>query len=382
MGLRDSDLDPLGPFAPRGGLELELDDAALPARAPAPAAAAPVEAPKARRPEPVEEPEGTPRRALELARHGDPPPFVLEGWYAIDVVRRNRALRQRLPELRRVKDQAQADLEVATLELGRALHAERDHPRAPELGSALRRANAAQKLTADHDAELERAREEARDQTAETVASIAHATEAVRPLSERARELRAQVVVYQQDFEAASRAIRDATAELDALAKSKSPDANRRIELEAGRTLRRGEADAAVAEIEARTPELSEVEAKILEIERASAKAKKVIEDVASALVRTEARIAKEAADGREKYERALVELADEAVRLRIDHAIAKPAAKLARLRYDTWAANVRELEAHEIALTLRHPTSLKRGWAQLAVLGLGALGWLVWLVT
>lgn len=370
MGFRDSDFDPLDPFARREGVELELDATALPR----PAATAP------RREAPIE-PVGPPARAVELAKYGLPPPLWLEGPYALAVLRRRRALRQRLPELRRVRDAAGKDLERAALDLGRAVHDERAHARAPELGGTLRRADAAKKLTAGHEAELARARSEARDRTLEIERSIEAWDRDARPLRARARELQAEVVVFQQDFEAASRAIHEATAALDALAREGGGDVNRRIELEATRTLRKADADAALREIDARTPELTAREAEAAALARSVAEARDEIAEVAAALARTEARVAREATSGREAYETALRELADEAIQRRLDRVIAPQAARKARVYYDTYASHARELEMHEIALTLDHPRSVRRGVVALIALAVGILGALVFLI-
>ncbi|MCA9610035.1 MAG: hypothetical protein KC619_30775 [Myxococcales bacterium] len=376
MGYPNSDLDPLDPFvAKRGSVELELD---LEAVAPRPVAAAGTlagSATGAHRAVVDEPPAGPPERAVQLAEHGPPPPFLLSAPYAVAVIRRNRALREKLPQLRRVRDTAARELEAAALELGRAIHEAADHPRAGELGSPLRRAHAAKKLTADHDAQLAAARDEAGAKIARIEATIARGEEAVRPQRTRVRELSAEVVVFQGDYEAAAGKVQALSAELAALERSASPDPNRRIELEATRTLRKADADAALLEIQARTPELTELEVKVGETERTAAKGREIIARTRDGLAKAEARIEREAADLRAKYDAALRDLADEAVRLKLDRVMVPVESKRARLRYDTYASHERELEMYELALTLHHPESVKRGIATLVALAVTALG-------
>ncbi len=367
MGYPGSDLDPLDPFASREVAELELDLDAVPARAPTAITTGPQ---RTLHEEPAAA--GPPARAIELADFGPPPPFYLAGPYAVGTLLRRRALREKLPELRRLRDAAARDLEAAALELGRAVHEARAHPRAGELGSALRRANAAEKLTRDHDASFEAARAEAQEKIARIEASIARAAEALRPDRARARELSAQIVVHQQRYEAEATKVQELGAALAALEREARPDPNRRIELEATRTLRKADADAALRELEALTPELTALEAKIAETDRTAEKGRAIIARTREALGETEARIEREAADGRATYEKALRELADEAVRLKLDREMVPPASKRARLRYDTYAAHERELEMHEVALTLYHPSSVKLGVVSLV---LGAVG-------
>ncbi|MBX3269119.1 MAG: hypothetical protein KF729_02590 [Sandaracinaceae bacterium] len=384
MGNRDSDFDPLSPFANDRGVELELDTRALDAaRAAAPPRGRPARTATAGtvtlyEPEvPVEQ--AIPARAIELAGHGPAPPFVLEAPYAIRAWLRDRALRARLPELRRVRDAAEADVASSALELGRALFAAREHPRARELGAPLRMASAAAKLTAEHDEALARAREAARRSTARVEASIAEATQSMRPLRARARELQAEVVVHQQRYEAAQTAVHEASGALEALERARPDDADGRIALEAQRTLRRVEAEEAVREIGARTPELSRVEAEALELERLCAKGAAEIAELGASLARTEERIEREAADGRAAFERALVGLADEGLRLRLEAELAPLAARRARAHHDAWVAHGRELEMHELALTLVHERARRRGWAQLALAVLALVALVAW---
>ena len=372
VGPLDTDFDPLGTFST--GPELQLDR-------PSPAGVArPVSAAKTRH-APPEEAASPSERAYELAEHGDAPELFLDVPYAIGVLRRNRALRQKIPELERLRDVAEADLEVATLALGRALHGQREHPKAGELGKALRIANARHHRAGGYEADLTRERDEARATTAELQASITRFEGEASPLRMRARELSAQVVVFQQDFEAVSTTIHGITRELTALEKQASPDANRRIELEAKRTLERADAEAAVAEIDARTPELGEAEARIAELESSISGARAEIAATSAGLAETEARLAVEAADVKEAFERALVELADEGTRLRLDYVIVPTAAKLARLRYDTFVARTHEIEMHELALTLYHPSSLKRGLFELVLLVCAPVVWMLYTV-
>ena len=384
MAYGDSDLDPLDPFSTASGPALELD---LPApelrrlekaRKPSPQ---PAGAKRAKKPEPPREEQGTPARAIELAAHGSPPSFFLEAPYAIAVLRRTRALRQKIPGLRRVRDASELDLAVATLALGRALFAERAHERASELGTALRIANARHRAAAGASEELALAEAEAREKTEALEALIAADAAAARPLRIRARELQAQVVVFQQDFEAVSKVIHEAKTELAVIAKAKHDDVNRRIELEALVTNRRIEADAAVAQIDSRTPELGEITKRIAELERSTAGAQRELDDIRASVKDAKARVGLEGADTLAAFEDALRELADEAVRLRLDHVITPTAARLARLRYDTFFAHHREHEMHELALTLRYEGALKRGIAQLVLLGCALVGWLAYVI-
>jgi len=370
----DSDLDPFGPFSgPGPELELDLPTPApkVPDRKPPPAGGQPAREPsgKQRRPPPDVDDGAIPRRALELAEHGDAPALWSEITYAVGVVLRMRALRRKLPLLERVRDASKVDLDKSTLDLGRALHGERAHPRAQELGTPLRVANARYRLAGQGQAELDQARAEAEATTREQERLIKQNAESARPAGLRARELSAQIVVFQQDFEAASEAIQSATTELAALEKSKTPDPNRRIELQAMCTNRRVEADAAVSEIDARTPELKEAEARVLQLEKASEEAEATIAEARALVAEIKSRIDGDGAEAQAAFERALVDLADEAVRLRLDYAITPTAARRARLHFDTYVAHQRELEMHELALTLSHRGAVSRGLIMLVLL-------------
>lgn len=366
------DFDPIDPFSETGrGPGLELD---APRAAPRPAPARSAEPPR-------DESTGLPRRAVQLAEHGPPPSWFLEIPYAFAVRRRHRELRDRLPELARLRDSAERDLREATLQLGHALLAARDHPRAPELGTPLKVAAARHRQLRRFEARVEKAREEAAEKIETIQASIGFAEEAARPLRAEAREIQAEIVVYQRDFEAAMTAIHGATEQIKKLERLGDPDPDRRIELEASRTLRRPDADAARAEIEARTPSLTAVEAKVIELDKEIAKHRAAIAEIEAEVAAVEAEVEEESSDAREALDRAVVDLADEAVKLRIDHVLTPPDARKARLRHDTFASHHNEHAMHEMALTLYHPTSVKRGWITLVLLIVGTLAGVGYLV-
>jgi len=350
------DFDEIDPFARSDGPALEVD-VRRPTTATRPAAP------------PRDEDTGLPRRAVQLAEYGPPPSLFLEIPYAFAVRRRRRALREKLPELARLRDTAEQDLAEATVELGHALLAAREHPRAAELGTPLKIAAARDRQLRRFEARVEQAREEAAGRIAALEEAIDIADATVRPERVRARDLQAEIVVFQRDFEAAMTAIHEATEAIRALEKQGDPDPDRRIELEASRTLRRPDADAARAEIEARTPQLTEVEAKVIAIDKRLAKDRAAIAAIEAEVAAVEAEVAEESAQTRAQLEAAVVDLADEAVRLRIDHVLAPSEARKARLRHDVYARHHHEHAHHELALTLYHPTSVKRGWLTLALL-------------
>jgi len=367
------DFDPIDPFSEPGGPGLELDvprATPRPAEAPTRAAALP------------EDPEtGLPRRAVQLADYGPPPSIVFAIPYAFSVRRRRRELRAELPRLARLRDVAEQDLQEATLALGHALLEARDHPRAAELGTALKIATARHRQLRRFEVRVEQARDEAAEKIAEIEASIGFAEEAVRPLRTKARAIQAEIVVYQRDFEAAMTEIHEATEQIEKLEKLGDPDPDRRIELEASRTLRRPAADAARAEIETRTPSLTAVEAKVIEVDKEVAKHRAAIAELEAQVAAVEAEVAEESADARATLDAAVVDLADEAVRLRIDHELAPPEARKARLRHDTFAAHHNEHAMHEMALTLYHPRSVKLGWVTLLLLIVGTVAGVGYLI-
>jgi hypothetical protein len=371
----DSELDPFAGSAPMPELELDLP-AGTDARG---RTLAPRDARGSAASARIDDPEGPPARAVQLAHYGPPPPFWMEIPYAFRVVRRNRELRAKIPGLHDMVKVAERELYTAMHELGRAVFDAREHPRAPALGTPLRIAMATRRLTAKHEAEVARLRAEAKEKIQQIESSIARSAAAVRPFAERASALRAEVVIHQQRFEAESKAIRDATQELEAMARSGVEDADRRVELEARRTLRRAEADAARNEIDARTPELTKAEARVIEHEKAAKKAAASIEQTNAELEKTVQRMQKDVAGEAEKFEHACIELANEAVEQGLDKVLAPAASKLARLRHSTKLGYEREIAMHELALTLHYPDRVRRGFVTLGLLVLALVGFVIY---
>lgn len=315
--------------------------------------------------------EGPPARAVELAQYGDKPSVFLEVPYALGVIARNRALRAKLPELKRLQDTAEADLAVASQALGRALYEAREHPRARELGPPLRKAHARAKQLAAYEKELDDARQSHRDQTTELREAIAIDDAHGRPLRLRAHELRTQLVVFQQDFEAASKVIADAQAELARLPEGLS---DARIELEARVTQTKQKTNEALMQIEARRPELTDLEKQLAGLQARVDKTEVAITAADDALAATEARVDKESAETKQGFENAIEELADSASKRGLDTAIVPVEAKRAAIKHNAYAANAKELYAHQVALTLHYPTSVRRGLIVLALVCVGAV--------
>ncbi len=372
MAARES-IDPLTGLTGGAG----FDERALRAR-PAvgllDASEATLHAPAARavRDEPAPRVRGPSARAIELAEHGAPPSIFLEVPYAFAVVRRNRALRARIPELRRLAEAAAQDADAACLALGRAVHANRQHPRAPELGTPLKIAFARHHQLQEYEREIAEAEARvAQLREAHTLAA-AEAEMGRRPVAARAASVQAEVVALQREYEAHAAALHEARAALTSLGSDASADA--RVELEARCTLRKVEADAVVAQIDARTPELNRLRAELAAIDRPLDAVRAKVEEAEASRDAVRARVEAESASTRARFEEALRDLAEAALESQLDCFLAPSEARQARVRNETYAAQARELKAHEVALTLHYPNAVRRGFALLGLCGVGVI--------
>lgn len=381
--------DGLGPPSDLPGLDLDEDAvrSSAPPRPVAPSAApaslpprtsAPPGAPSASLPPRTSGPPAAPEVELDpgavaaLADYG-PAPASIVGVvpYALLVLTRKRALTLALADLRRLEAAARRDHEEARIELGRQLHAHKDHGALAKLAPQLAAAEEAGRVAGARTEEWQRARDAADAQRGSLSAKIGEAERAAAPFRDRETKLATQMNVRETDLRRAKARLSRVEIELRNLTTSSQPDAARRELLEAELAARRAEVDAAQAHADELAPKLAEARRELATMLSALNDLTEQRRAVDAAEARSERVHHGVASEAERAYHAAVVELAAQAMARSVADAVAPMAAKAAARAAAALATRTREVQLHEAALVAYDKPSFQRG---AAILGGAAL--------
>ncbi|MGE0785766.1 MAG: hypothetical protein AB7S26_08760 [Sandaracinaceae bacterium] len=326
-------------------------------------------------PEPIGASSAVPPRAIVLADYGPPPTGIVATVpYSVHVVLRQRALRQQLGAARLTLARSKTDLTEALIELGRQLHAHRDHPDLEPFVALLRAAEAAGQVTSEHAAEWQRVEGE----MAARASAIDERRRAIEdesaPAAERERALAQEHAERDRALKRAEAMLSRTKIELRNLGAS-AGDPARSQALSAERAHRErevAEARARVAELEptvrAAREALADRDRKLAELDRER-------RGIAKTQDRSRSVLSESAMAAEDEYHAAVIQLAEQALSRGAAMALAPQLAKLARTRTETVQTHEREIELLTIALTLHDRRAVQRGLTILGVLAALALG-------
>ncbi len=366
--------DGLGPPADLPGLD--LDEGAV--RSSAPPRPAPPSAPggssvpsrasaprRASGPPAPREPELDPGAIAALADYG-PAPASIVGVvpYALLVLTRRRALSLALADLRRLEAGARRDHEEAMIELGRQLHAQRDHGELATLAPQLAAAEEAGRVAGTRTEEWQRARDAADAQRGSLSAKIEEAERAAAPYRDRETKLATQVSVRETDLRRAKARLSRVEIELRNLITSSQPDAARRELLEAELAARRAEVAAAQAQVDELAPKLAEARRELATMLSALNDLTEQRRAVDAAEARSERVHHGVASEAERAYHAAVMELAAQAMARSVADRVSPLAAKAAARAGAALATRTREVQLHEAALSAYDKPSFQRGAA------------------
>lgn len=294
------------------------------------------------------------------------PPAGLFGTipYALVVLTRLRALRRELHDLRRLEGTAARDLEEASIELGRALHAARSEPSLAPLAAQLAAAEDAGRVAGERTAEWQRARDAADAQRSSLTAKIGEAERAVAPHRDRETKLATQMDVRETDLRRAKARLSRVDIELRNL--GGDGDSSRRAMLEAERQARAADVETAQSHVDELAPKLADARRELAVMLSALNDLVAQRRAVDAAEQRSERAHHSSAGDAERRYHAAVVELAREALARGLAEGVAPEAARAVTRMHGAHATRAREVKLYEAALRGYDVRAFQRGAALL----------------
>jgi hypothetical protein len=311
----------------------------------------------------------SPSEVALLADYG-PAPNGIVGTvpYAILVLTRRRALQKSLSDLRRLHVTADADAKEALVDLGRALHANKDAELLSSLSSFMVTADETGRVAGQRTEEWEKSRQTADAQRGSLAAKIEQAERAAGPYRDRETKLATQMNVRENELRRAKAKLQRAEIELRNLATT--PEPSRQPLLEAERDARRAEVDKAQGHVDELAPQLAAARRELTVMLQAINDLETQRRTVDQAQHRTERVHLSSAGEAEKHYHAAVSHLAEQALVRKVADAVAPEAAKNARLKQATSDARAKEIRVHEAALLAYDRPSLQKG---LTILGVAA---------
>lgn len=316
--------------------------------------------------------EPEPAAVAVLADFGPAPSNILGAVpYALLVLTRKRALSTALVDLRRLEKTARSDCDEAMIELGRALHAQREASALAVLAPQLKAAEDAGRVAGQRTEEWQRSRDTADAQRTSLSAKIEAAERATAPYRDRETKLATQMNVREMDLKRANAKLSRVEIELRNLTTSSQPDASRQEMLEAERQARRAEADTARAQVDEIAPKLADARRELAVMLSALNDLVEQRRAVDAAQSRSEKVHLSTAGEAERSYHAAVIELATQALARSIAGDVAPDAARNAARMRSALETRAREVKMHEAALVAYDKPSFQRG---VAILGGAAL--------
>ncbi len=302
-----------------------------------------------------------------IADFGPPPSNLFATIpYAVLVLTRKRALAKALFDLRRLAQTAARDRDDALIELGRALHAHRDHGALAPLATQLSAADAAGRIAGERTTEWERARDAADAQRASLSAKIEQAERAAAPHRDRETKLATQMNVRATDLRRAKARLARVAIELRNLGAAPPPDDARRQMLEAERQARRADVDAAQANVDELAPQLADARRELAVMLSAVNDLTEQQRAVDAAQKRSEQVHLSTAGEAERGYHAAVIELARQALARGAAETVASDLARTAVRMERAHETRAREVQLHEAALVAYDKPGFQRGAALL----------------
>lgn len=325
----------------------------------------------------------SPMEIAATADYGESPASIVM-WvpYAILVLSRRLALKKALEDLKRLRHTAAGDEREALVELGRALHAKRDHEALRPLATQLAEADASGRVAAGRTDEWERSRQAADAQRSSLTAKTGEAEKAMGPYRDRETKLVTQMDTREQELRRAKARLSRVDIEIRNLNQAGQTegavDAGRLELLQAEREARSADVAKSQGHVDELAPQLAAARKELTVMLNALNDLEKQRRTVDEAQHRTERVHLSSAGEAENQYHAAVESIAQEAIKRKLAPQVEPVLSNAAANMKSALSAREREIRVHEAALHAYDKRAFQKGWAMIAVAGLIVLTMLI----